>query len=75
MGKVGEETVHLHLCHPFSRRKVSRKIGHVEQTPTVLEVKKNWTRFILTTHYWRENFDLDIHNLEKELISPSSTVS
>lgn len=75
VGKAGEDTVHVHMCHLFSKRKLSRKTGHVEDTPNVLEVKKNWTRSILTTRYWRENFDLDIGSLQKELVSPSSAVS
>lgn len=61
--------------HPFSKRKSSRKAGREEQTPTVLEVKRNWTRSILTAHYWKESFDLDISRLQKKLVSPSSPVS
>lgn len=54
MGKGGEETVHTHMCHPFSKRKVSRKTELVEQTLTVLEVRKNWTWAILISHHWRK---------------------
>lgn len=39
-GQRGEERVHTPMCHPFCKRKLSRKTGQVEQTPTFLEVKK-----------------------------------
>ena len=48
--------------------KLFRKAGWEAQTPTVLEVKKNWTRSILTAYYQRKSFDLDIGRLQKKLV-------
>lgn len=46
MGNAGGATVAVHMYHLFSERKLSRKTGHVEQTPTVLELccARGWPR-------------------------------
>lgn len=49
LGKEGEKE-DTHICViPSLRGSYLEK--QVEQTPTVLEVKKNWASFILTAYY------------------------
>ena len=59
----GEKKQFTHIGAILSLRGSCLDKQDEEQTPTVLQVKKNWTRSILTAYYWRKS-----GRLQKKLV-------